>query len=115
MADGPLAVWRDTLSLGEDTTQVIWAQNHRHRSCTITGQVNRDRWKDGPCEPHQVGNSGNAPGDNGTTGLVIGGVAGGVLGNIIAPGGSKLLGSIIGAGAGALIGRAIDDGDIVCR
>jgi len=47
--------------------------------------------------------------------LVIGGVAGGVLGNIIAPGGSKLLGSIIGAGAGALIGRAIDDGDMVCR
>lgn len=53
--------------------------------------------------------------DNGTTGLIIGGVAGGVLGNIIAPGGSKLLGSIIGAGAGALIGRAIDDGDMVCR
>ena len=39
----------------------------------------------------------------------------GVLGNIIAPGGSKILGSIIGAGAGALIGRAIDDGDMVCR
>ena len=53
--------------------------------------------------------------DDGTTGLIIGGVAGGVLGNIIAPGGSKILGSIIGAGAGALIGRAIDDGDMVCR
>jgi hypothetical protein len=53
--------------------------------------------------------------DNGTTGLVIGGMAGGVLGNIIAPGGSKTLGTIIGAGAGALIGKAIDDGDVVCR
>ena len=53
--------------------------------------------------------------DDGTTGLVIGGVAGGVLGHIIAPGGSKTVGTIIGAGAGALLGRAIDDGDLVCR
>ena len=53
--------------------------------------------------------------DDGTTGLIVGGVTGGVLGNIIAPGGSKTLGAILGAGAGALIGRAIDDGDIVCR
>jgi hypothetical protein len=53
--------------------------------------------------------------DDGTTGLIIGGVAGGVLGNIIAPGESKTIGTLIGAGAGALIGRAIDDGDVVCR
>jgi hypothetical protein len=53
--------------------------------------------------------------DDGTTGLVLGGIAGGALGHIIAPGGSKTLGAIIGAGAGALIGRAIDDGEIVCR
>ena len=53
--------------------------------------------------------------DDGTTGLIVGGITGGVLGQIIAPGGSKTLGAIIGAGAGALIGRAIDDGDIVCR
>jgi hypothetical protein len=53
--------------------------------------------------------------DDGTVGLVLGGIAGGALGNIIAPGGSKTLGTIIGAGAGALIGRAIDDGEVVCR
>jgi len=53
--------------------------------------------------------------DDGTTGLIIGGIGGGVLGQIIAPGGYKTLGTIIGAGAGALLGRAIDDGDIVCR
>jgi outer membrane lipoprotein SlyB len=53
--------------------------------------------------------------DDGTTGLIVGGMAGGVLGNIIAPGGWKTLGTILGAGAGALIGRAIDDGDVVCR
>ena len=53
--------------------------------------------------------------DDGTTGLIVGGIAGGVLGNIIAPGGYRTLGTIIGAGGGALLGRAIDDGDIVCR
>lgn len=53
--------------------------------------------------------------DDGTTGLIIGGISGGVLGHIIAPGGSKTLGAIIGAGAGALIGRAIDGGDVVCH
>jgi hypothetical protein len=53
--------------------------------------------------------------DDGTTGLIVGGITGGVLGQIIAPGGSKTLGAIIGAGAGALIGRAIDRGDVVCR
>jgi hypothetical protein len=53
--------------------------------------------------------------DDGTTGLIIGGIGGGVLGHILAPGGAKTLGTIIGAGAGALLGRAIDDGDIVCR
>src|SRR5688572_23352475 len=53
--------------------------------------------------------------DDGTTGLIVGRITGGVLGHIIAPGGSKTLGAILGAGAGALIGRAIDDGDVVCR
>ena len=53
--------------------------------------------------------------DDGTTGLIVGAIAGGVLGHVIAPGGSKTLGTVIGAGGGALLGRAIDDGDIVCR
>lgn len=53
--------------------------------------------------------------DDGTTGLIVGGIAGGVLGHVIAPGGSKTLGTIIGAGAGALVGRAIDDGNVICR
>jgi hypothetical protein len=48
--------------------------------------------------------------NDGTTGLVIGGLAGGVLGNTIAPGGSKLLGTVLGGGAGALLGQAIGKG-----
>ena len=52
--------------------------------------------------------------DDGSTGLIVGGVAGGILGSIIAPGDSKTLGAIIGAGAGALLGREIDNG-VECR
>lgn len=53
--------------------------------------------------------------DDGTTGLIVGGITGGLLGNIVSRDGSKTLGTILGASAGALIGRAIDDGDVVCR
>src|SRR3546814_293860 len=53
--------------------------------------------------------------DDGTTGLIIGAVGGGVLGNIIAPGDSKTLGTIIGGGLGAVIGRAIDRDGVQCR
>ena len=52
---------------------------------------------------------------DGTRGLVIGGLAGGVLGNIIAPGGSKTLGTILGAAGGAVAGRAIERGEVRCR
>lgn len=52
---------------------------------------------------------------DGTTGLIIGGIGGGVLGNIIAPGGSNTLGTIIGAIAGGLGGRAIDRNNVRCN
>lgn len=53
--------------------------------------------------------------DDGSTGLIVGGLAGGVLGNIIAPGGSRLLGTIIGAAGGAVIGQQVDKGEVQCR
>lgn len=53
--------------------------------------------------------------NDGTTGLIVGGIAGGVLGNIIAPGGSKTLGTLLGAGAGAAAGTAIDRNNVRCR
>ena len=53
--------------------------------------------------------------DDGTTGLLIGAAAGGVLGQILAPGGSKTLGAILGAAGGGLLGREIDRGDVQCR
>ena len=52
---------------------------------------------------------------DGTTGLVVGGLAGGVLGSVIANGRSSLLGALIGGGGGALLGQSIDRGQVVCR
>lgn len=52
---------------------------------------------------------------DGTTGLIVGALAGGVLGNIIAPGGSETVGTILGAGGGALLGRSIDRNKARCR
>lgn len=49
---------------------------------------------------------------DGTTGLVIGAIAGGLLGNAI---GGNQLSALLGAGGGALLGRSIDRGQVRCR
>ncbi len=49
--------------------------------------------------------------NDGTTGLLIGGAAGAVIGSGIAGrGGDRTLGAILGAGVGALLGRQVDKG-----
>ncbi|TVV72698.1 hypothetical protein FOY91_13835 [Sphingomonas solaris] len=53
--------------------------------------------------------------NDGTTGLIVGALGGGVLGNVIAPGGSKTLGTILGGGGGALLGRSVDRNNVSCR
>ena len=53
--------------------------------------------------------------NDGTTGLIVGGIAGGVLGNIIAPGNSETLGTLLGAAGGAIAGQAIDRNNTKCR
>ena len=50
---------------------------------------------------------------SGSTGTIIGAIAGGLLGNQVAGRGDRTLGAILGAGAGALAGNAIDRSD--CR
>lgn len=52
---------------------------------------------------------------DGTTGLIVGGIAGGVLGDAIAPGGSKTLGTVLGAIGGAAIGSSVDRNSVSCR
>lgn len=52
---------------------------------------------------------------DGTTGLIVGAVAGGVIGNRLARGQSAVLGTILGAGAGALIGQAVEKNSVYCE
>jgi hypothetical protein len=47
---------------------------------------------------------------NGTTGLIIGGAAGALLGREVDGGRDRTLGTILGAAAGALIGKEVDGG-----
>ena len=47
-------------------------------------------------------------GGSGTTGLLLGGVAGALLGRSVDRYGDRAPGTIIGAGAGALLGREVD-------
>jgi hypothetical protein len=51
--------------------------------------------------------------NNGSTGLVAGGLAGGTLGAIL--GGGGLLGILIGGAAGAVLGKSVDKGEVRCR
>ena len=53
--------------------------------------------------------------DDGTTGLLIGGAVGGLLGNEVAGRGDKLLGTVLGAAGGALLGKHIDRSNYSCR
>ena len=53
---------------------------------------------------------------DGTTGLVIGGVGGAALGNVIDGGHSRLAGTLIGGALGALLGQSVDrNTDVRCR
>ncbi|HEX8555712.1 MAG TPA: glycine zipper 2TM domain-containing protein [Sphingomonas sp.] len=47
---------------------------------------------------------------NGTTGLVVGGVAGALVGRTVDTGGDRTIGTLGGAALGALAGRAVEKG-----
>lgn len=52
---------------------------------------------------------------DGSTGLIVGGAVGGVLGNVIDGGRSRVLGTLLGGAGGALLGRSIDQSQVRCR
>lgn len=54
---------------------------------------------------------------DGTTGLIVGGAAGGVLGNVIDGGRSRTVGTLLGGALGALAGRAVErnQNEVRCR
>ncbi len=49
---------------------------------------------------------------DGSTGLVVGAIAGGLLGNAL---GGSTLSTLLGAGGGAALGNSIDRGQVRCR
>jgi hypothetical protein len=52
---------------------------------------------------------------DGTTGLILGGAIGALLGNSLSSGRSETFGTLVGAGAGAALGSSIDRGSVRCR
>nr|WP_047165908.1 glycine zipper 2TM domain-containing protein [Sphingomonas sp. Y57] len=52
---------------------------------------------------------------SGTTGAILGAVAGGLLGNVVDGGRHRALGTIVGAGGGALLGREVEQRSARCR
>lgn len=53
--------------------------------------------------------------NDGTTGLIVGGAIGALLGNQLRIGGSETLSTILGGAAGAAIGQSIARGNLRCR
>jgi len=52
---------------------------------------------------------------DGTTGLIVGGAVGALVGRSLDDGHDRTAGTVIGMAGGALLGRAIDRGDLNCR
>jgi hypothetical protein len=52
---------------------------------------------------------------NGTTGLVVGGAVGALVGRQLDGGRDRTVGTLLGAAGGALLGREIDRGNLRCR
>ena len=52
---------------------------------------------------------------NGTTGLIVGGAAGALVGRAVDGGRSRTAGTIIGAALGAVLGREVQRGRSRCR
>ena len=55
--------------------------------------------------------------NDGTTGLIVGGIGGAVLGNVIDGGRNRAAGTLIGGALGALLGKSVDqnNSDVRCR
>lgn len=51
---------------------------------------------------------------NGSTGTILGAIAGGLIGNSVAGRGDRTLGTVLGGGAGALVGNSIDKNNRRC-
>ncbi len=99
-------------------------KKHKHRDRYRSNADQRNYYNQGSAQPLRDntrvwrGSDGRyyCKRDDGTTGLVIGGVVGGLIGHEVAGRGDRTLGVILGAAGGAILGRAIDRrGSYSCR
>jgi hypothetical protein len=97
----------------------VWEHGRHHHDRYYGGGYGRQRYYEAPVYARQ-----NWRGDerrydcrrrSGTTGLIVGGAGGALLGREIAGRGSRTLGAILGGAGGALLGREIDRGGSRCR
>ncbi len=93
--------WQGNQARNWDPSQHYEARNRGDRRLSRKDQIFKGRDGRAYCKRN-----------DGTTGLVIGAVGGGVLANLV---GGGTLETVLGAGGGALLGRAIDRGDVKCR
>lgn len=93
--------WRDNDRNWEPTRSYREGRRDRERRLSRNDRIYKGRDGRAYCRRN-----------DGTTGLVIGGIGGGVLGNLV---GGGTLGTLLGAGGGALLGREVDRGNVRCR
>jgi hypothetical protein len=81
-------------------------------------EARSERWE----ERGQSGGAARAPQPgvdcakpSGTTGAILGAVAGGLLGNVVDGGRHRAAGTILGAGGGALLGREVEQRQAKCK
>lgn len=118
----PTASYSQTMPVYGDLTANHGKDHGRHRGWDKRDRRNYDRYSRSGYQPQGYYNDGNRNqpywrGDDGryycrksdgTTGLIIGGAAGALLGREIAGRGDRTLGTILGAAGGALLGKTID-------
>ena len=87
------------------------AQRYGDRHGRAYRQAYRDGYNHGP-RSYRGGDyrydRGSRRCNNGTTGTIVGAIAGGLLGRTIDTRGDRALGTVLGAGAGALAGNAVE-------
>ena len=109
-----------TTSLASVATQSDSWQHNRDYRHGHRGDYGRERYYDEPVYNNTRvwrGDDGRyyCRKKNGTTGLIIGGAAGALIGREVDGGRDRTLGTIIGAAGGALLGRSIDRNGSRCR
>ena len=93
--------WRGDNDRNWDPSRSYQSGNYRERRLGRNDRIYRGKDGRAYCKRN-----------DGTTGLVIGALGGGVLANLI---GGGTLGTLAGAGGGALLGRSVDRGNVKCR